>query len=179
MIVKRIITGELEENCYIIEINDECIIVDPGDDYEKIKEKISKKIVGIFITHHHHDHIGALETLKNDYDYEIPVYECKNLKESTYNISSFNFEVIYTKGHSDDSITFYFPNEKVMFTGDFLFKDNIGRCDMPGGSVKQMNDSIEKIKKYSDDIVIYPGHGDKTTLKHEKSNNYYFNYNWR
>lgn len=179
MIVNRVITGELEENCYIIEINNECIVVDPGDDYEKIKEKIKEEIVGIFITHHHHDHIGALEKIRNDYGYEVPIYEYKNLKESMYNISSFNFEVIYTKGHSDDSITFYFPKEKVMFTGDFLFKNTIGRCDMPGGSVKQMNNSIEKIKKYPNDIVIYPGHGDKTVLEYEKNNNYYFNYNWR
>lgn len=179
MIVKRIITGNLEENCYIIETDNECIIVDPGADYEKIKEKIVKNIVGIFITHRHNDHIGALEKLESDYDYKIPIYEHKNLKESKYSVSSFNFEVIYTKGHSKDSITFYFPNEKVMFTGDFLFKDTIGRCDMPDGSVKQMNESIEKIKKYPSDIVIYPGHGDKTTLKYEKDNNYYFNNNWR
>ena len=62
-----------------------------------------------------------------------------------------------------------------MFTGDFVFKDSVGRCDLPGGNPRDMINSIGKIKKY-DDILIYPGHGDKTTLNYEKSNNIYFKY---
>ena len=65
-----------------------------------------------------------------------------------------------------------------MFTGDFLFKDNIGRCDLPTGNVAKMKESINKIKKYSDNIKIYPGHGEETNLGYEKKNNYYFNNNW-
>ena len=60
-----------------------------------------------------------------------------------------------------------------MFTGDFLFKGTIGRTDLPGGDVQKMKKSINKIKKYSDDIKIYPGHGATTSLKAEKENNYF------
>ena len=61
-----------------------------------------------------------------------------------------------------------------MFVGDFIFKDNIGRVDLPTGNYQEMIESINKIKKYDDDIVLYPGHGDSTTLGHEKKHNYYF-----
>ena len=61
-----------------------------------------------------------------------------------------------------------------MFTGDFIFKDNIGRCDLPGGDINEMYASIKKIKLYDSDIDIYPGHGDKTTLGYEIRNNIYF-----
>ena len=58
-----------------------------------------------------------------------------------------------------------------MFIGDFIFKDSIGRCDLPGGSNEEMNDSISKIKEYSDEITLYPGHYESTTLGYEKKNN--------
>ena len=60
-----------------------------------------------------------------------------------------------------------------MFTGDFLFKQTVGRTDLPTGSQKEMENSLKKIKDYPDDIIIYPGHGQKTNLKYEKKNNYF------
>ena len=62
-----------------------------------------------------------------------------------------------------------------MFTGDFLFKETVGRTDLEYGNLNEMKESIKKIKKYDNDIVIYPGHGEKTTLGYEKENNEYFN----
>ena len=62
-----------------------------------------------------------------------------------------------------------------MFTGDFLFFNNIGRCDLEGGSFSEMKKSIAKIRKYDDNIKIYPGHGQATTLAREKEKNIYFN----
>jgi glyoxylase-like metal-dependent hydrolase (beta-lactamase superfamily II) len=58
-----------------------------------------------------------------------------------------------------------------MLIGDFIFKDSIGRCDLPGGSSTDMNDSIKKILEYPDDITLYPGHNEVTTLGDEKKNN--------
>ena len=79
-------------------------------------------------------------------------------------MGNFNFEVIYTPGHKEDAITFYFKDYNAMFTGDFIFKDAIGRTDLPGGNMESMIESLNKIKSYNKDIIIYPGHGDKTTL---------------
>ena len=72
-----------------------------------------------------------------------------------------------------DSITYYFYEDKVMFTGDFLFKGTIGRYDFPESNVEEMIKSIKKIKQYNSNITIYPGHGEKTTLENELKNNPY------
>ena len=112
-----------------------------------------------------------LESLKKLFN--IPVYQYKNLNEGNINIGYFNIDVIYTKGHKDDSITFYFKEEEVMFTGDFLFKNSIGRTDLETGNDIEMKKSIDKILKYNDKIKIYPGHGSSTTLELEKKYNNY------
>ncbi len=160
MKIERVIVGDLETNCYILSINSKCIVIDPGDEYEKIKNKIDdKKVVGVIITHSHFDHIGALNYFDNSL-----ILKKENLEEKEYSIDKFKFNVIYTPGHKEDSITIYFKEHNVMFTGDFLFKDTIGRMDLPGGNKKDMINSLNKMKKYNKDIVIYPGHGDKSTL---------------
>ena len=87
--------------------------------------------------------------------------------------SDFKFDVIYNPGHTSDSISFYFKEDNIMFVGDFIFKDTVGRCDL-GGSIVDMKHSINKLKEYHEDIIIYSGHGDKTTLNYEKENNPYF-----
>ena len=87
----------------------------------------------------------------------------------------FDYEVIETPGHTSDSKSIYFKNEKIMFTGDFLFYRSIGRTDLDTGNDMDMIKSLENISKYPDDIVIYPGHGPKSTLGREKNNfKYYF-----
>ena len=70
-------------------------------------------------------------------------------------------------------INIYFPEDEVMFVGDFIFKESIGRVDLPGGNNNEMNMSIAKILEYDDEIVLYPGHNEETTLGHEKENNPY------
>jgi len=172
MKIDRVVTGSLQENCYILTEGDKCLIVDPGDDYYLIKEKIQdKKVLGILLTHNHFDHIGAVEDIKKEY--KVEVYSHSNLKEGNNNIDNFSFEVIYTPGHTSDSICFYFFEEKIMFTGDFLFKESIGRWDLETGNYNEMKNSVVKIKKYDDNIIIYPGHGEDSTLGHEKNNNQY------
>ena len=86
----------------------------------------------------------------------------------------FDYEVILTPGHTSDSKCFYFKCEKALFSGDFLFYHTIGRTDLPSGSDIDMIKSLEKISKYPDDIIIYPGHGPKSTLGREKNNFKYY-----
>lgn len=163
MKIDRVIVGDLETNCYILSIDNKCLVIDPGDEYNKINEVISdKKVVGVIITHHHFDHIGSL----NYFDKKL-ILDKKNLDEKDHNIDGFKFEIIYTPGHKEDSITIYFKEYKIMFTGDFIFKGTIGRTDLLGGNYKDMIISLNKIKKYDKDITIYPGHGEKTYLGDE------------
>ena len=170
--VEKIEVGYLKENCYILRIGSNAIVIDPGDEFNKIKNAIGdSKVLAILITHNHFDHVGALKELK-DY-YKVPVYSYDNLEEKEYVIKPFKFKVIKTPGHTIDSVTYYFEKSKIMFVGDFIFKDSIGRCDLEGGDIDTMYKSISKIKTYPD-CIIYPGHGNETSLNLEKENNPYF-----
>lgn len=170
MNIKCIKTGILEENCYVISIDCNVLIIDPGDSYEKIVNEIGdKKVLSILITHYHFDHVGALEDILRVYD--VPVIDYRSSKINK--VGPFNFEIIDTKGHKEDCVTYYFRDYKVMFTGDFIFKGTIGRCDLFGGDFDLMMKSLKNIRKYNKDITLYPGHGDKTTINDELLNNYY------
>lgn len=163
MKINRVVVGPLETNCYVLEINNKCLVIDPGDEYNKIKEVIGNKdVIGVIITHYHFDHIGALDNFN-----KFLILDRNNLEEKEYNLDSFNFEIIYTPGHKEDSITIYFKEKNIMFTGDFIFKGAIGRMDLPGGNEKDMINSLEKIKKYDKNIKVYPGHGESTYLYNE------------
>lgn len=165
MEINRVIVGELQTNCYILILNDKCLVIDPGDEIDKIKTCINdKEVVGVIVTHYHFDHIGAI----NYFDKSL-ILDRSILEEKEYNIEGFIFEVIYTPGHKEDCITIYFKKEKVMFTGDFIFKESIGRTDLPGGNNIDMLNSLNKMKIYDKDIIIYPGHGELTTLGNEIS----------
>lgn len=173
MKIKIVKTSSLAENCYILEHDKKCLIIDPGAEFKLIDEAIEYEVLGVLITHRHFDHIGAVDELVSKY--KCNVYEFNNLEERNYIIGPFSFNVIFNPGHSEDSISFYFKKEKKLFSGDFVFEGNIGRCDLPGGDYEEMMDSISMIKKYPDDTIIYPGHGEFTSIGHEKLNNYYFN----
>ncbi len=163
MKIDKLEVGYLQENCYVLEKNNKVLVIDPGDEFNKINNFIKNKtLVGILITHNHFDHIGALKELKDTY--KVPIYDKSNLDEKEYQIDDFIFEVIYTPGHTKEEITYYFKKDKIMFTGDFIFNDGIGRCDLPGGNEEEMLDSLFKMKKYNKDITIYPGHGEKSLL---------------
>ena len=173
MKIEKVSVGYLEENCYIVSIDNKCLVIDPGDEANKIIELIGgRKVEGILITHNHFDHIGALKEIKEKYNVEV--YDHNNLKEGINTIGNFTFEVIYNPGHSKDSTSYYFKEEKIMFVGDFVFYRTVGRCDLDDGNIHEMKQSIEKLKQISEDITLYPGHGIETTLNEEKMYNPYF-----
>ena len=158
MTIERIQVGFLETNCYIITKNNRSIIIDPGDEFEKIKAAcMNKCVVGILVTHHHFDHVGVLKECEDYF----------NVKHNEKQASDFDYKIIKTPGHSKDSISFYFEKENVLFAGDFIFQHGIGRCDLPSGNFKEMQESIKNILNYPKSLQIYPGHGDETVLKKE------------
>ena len=165
--------GKLRCNCYILDIDNKVLIIDPGDDAFKIINTVGEReVVGIIVTHHHFDHDDGVSELIAKYG--VKMYDMNNLSEGINGIANFNFEVIYTPGHKDDLITIYFKQEKIMFCGDFIFKESVGRCDLPGSDPKEMGKSIKKIMNYDRDTIIYPGHGISTTLGYEIDNNVFF-----
>ena len=164
-----IVNGYLGENCYIIHNNKYALIVDPGSEGNRIINEIDKnnlEVVGILITHYHFDHIGALDELKDNYNCIIVDY-----KNRVNKIKDFKFEIIENYGHTMDSVSYYFKKDKLLFCGDFVFKETIGNYDIENEYT--MFDSLEKFKKLDKNIVVYPGHGEKTTVGYEINNNPY------
>jgi len=200
LFIKKIIVGPLESNCYLFgdEATKEIFVIDPGGDYREIKSVIDKngmKPKAVINTHGHGDHIGANK------EFGIPVWihrldadflmdPSKNLsgafgfllKTKTasrlvedgdiLNIGKYSLEVIHTPGHTPGSICL--KAESVIFTGDTLFCEGIGRTDFPYGSEKDIMRSIkEKLFTLDDSYIIYPGHGPDSTIGNEKANNPY------
>jgi len=95
----------------------------------------------------------------------------------TFLLGNLQFKVLHTPGHSGGGICLYCETEKAVFVNDLLFKEGIGRSDIPiGGSEEQLLRSIkEKLLVLPDETVVYPGHGESTTIKHEKEHNPYIN----
>lgn len=167
MKIEIVKVGYLQTNCYILSKDGTCLVIDPGDEYEKIEGVIAdRKVEGIIITHHHFDHVGALKELEKGTG--ATVYDISNLKKGKNAIGNFQFECIYTPGHKEDSISIYFEKENVLFSGDFIFEGTIGRWDLAGGSPLDMIESITNILSYPDDMTIYPGHGESTSLGRER-----------
>ncbi len=173
MKVETLVVGPLEANCYILKKDRQALVIDPGENYPKIKKALQDwEVLGILITHCHEDHIGALSELLKDYP--AKVYQKENLLEQVYKMGPFSFECIFTPGHTSDSVSFYFREHEVLFTGDFVFRGTVGRCDLPTGDSDTLDESIQRIKKYPLSTVIYSGHGDETTLAQECRTNPYF-----
>lgn len=177
----------------------ECIIVDPGDDRTDIIDYLEKKKlapVAILLTHGHFDHIGAVADLKNKYKLKVYAAEAERetLKEPDINLSSQfmggrmsieadewledgqEFELIgekirclLTPGHTEGGMCFYFVNSGMLFSGDTLFQQSVGRTDFPGGSMSTLIHSIRsKLFVLPDYVRVYPGHGMMTSIKDEK-----------
>jgi len=198
MIIKKIIAGMMEANCYIVgdDSTKEAFIIDPGGDYEKIKEVIdsnSLKVQVVINTHGHGDHIAAnnefslpiwihrldaaflqdpSKNLSGSFGHLLKTRKAQRLLEDgdILKIGSYVLEVIHTPGHTPGSICL--KGEKVVFTGDTLFCEGIGRTDFSYGSEEAILDSIkQKLFTLDDDCIVYPGHGPSSTIGSEKINN--------
>lgn len=202
MILERLVVGPFEVNCYIFgdKKTKEILVIDPGDDFPLIWDRISEseyQVKGIVLTHGHADHIGAVTELKNKTLAPIYIHpEDKDmlpdpkLNRSIYfgfsvtsppadkilkegdmlQIGELNLKVIHTPGHTPGGICLEY--DKILFTGDTLFAGSIGRTDFPGSSFQTLINSIKKkILTLPDEITIYPGHGPSSTIGEERVNN--------
>ncbi len=171
MQIDVVVTGVLDENCYILKKDGKCLVIDPGDDYPLIKEKIGDdKVIGVLITHSHFDHVGALRNFLSKRS--IKIFKKSMVEEEKeIEIGPFKFIPYYTPGHAKDSVTYYFKDDNALFVGDFIFKGSIGRCDFPGGSYVDMKKSIKILNNFPEEAKVYPGHGDSTVLGEELKTN--------
>ena len=202
--VETLAVGPLQANCHILydQQTGEAMVIDPGDEGPRIVDHVNKmglKPLMILNTHGHVDHIGANGWLKEHWGIPLAIHqgEAELLCNATANMSSYlgveitsppadilfkdgdafpigsdQLCVLDVSGHSPAGSAFHI--QKLVFTGDALFKQGVGRTDFPGGSHEKLIRNIRKnLLSLSDDTVVCPGHGPKTTIGDEKYNNPY------
>lgn len=177
----------------------ETMVIDPGGSIEKIEEMlevINADVKYILLTHCHGDHMGATSKLKEKYGGKILIhrFDEEGLRNPSINLSShigigdvslkedarlddgdilhvgdLQFKVIYTPGHTIGSISLYCEEEKMLFSGDTLFRGSWGRTDLPTSNFEQIMDSItNRLMVLPEDTIVYPGHGKSTIIKEEE-----------
>jgi glyoxylase-like metal-dependent hydrolase (beta-lactamase superfamily II) len=191
MKIAQIPVGSMLNFSYIVydEKNSIGAIIDPSWDLEKLlvfleKNNITAKY--IINTHTHFDHILGNDQISEITKAEIIQHEKSTQKKErsvvdheNISIGELNLEVLYTPGHSEDSICLI-VNKKSIITGDTLFVGNCGRVDLPGSNPEKMYDSLSKVANLDDPLVVYPGHNygstPTSTILIEKKNNPMLNF---
>jgi len=196
--------GMLQCNCSILgdESTREAIVIDPGDEIDRILLVLAKhnlRVKLIVITHAHIDHIGGAQRLKqatgapvymNEND--APLYDMLDMQAAwlgmttpgrtdidsalrdgdSLRLGQTELHALHTPGHTQGSVSLWIPTENKLIAGDTLFRDSIGRTDLPGGDGRKILRSIhDKLLTLPEDAIVIPGHGESTTIGREKKFN--------
>jgi hydroxyacylglutathione hydrolase len=193
MNVYPIPVGRLQTNSYIIQKDNVCLVIDPGDEAEKITSFLNEKSIKpdyLLATHGHFDHVGAVNDLKKKFpetkfylskhdvqlikksDMIAPLFGCRplvNLPKIDDFLEHFSLPemtLIASPGHSPGGVVFFFKEENppILFSGDTLFKNCVGRYDFLLGDKNQLTESLKKIVKLPSETIVYPGHGESFQL---------------
>ena len=180
----------------------QCVIVDGDGSGRPVMDFIEQEglhVGMILLTHAHFDHMLAADDIRKKFGCKLYVHmdDERMLNDPSLNLSgtlgteqvsisadhllrdgdvlhflNLEWKVMATPGHTAGSVCYYLPEEEVLFSGDTLFAESLGRTDLPTGSMSAIVRSIaEKLLVLPDDIMVYPGHGDATTIGHEKQYN--------
>ncbi|HXV53626.1 MAG TPA: MBL fold metallo-hydrolase [Solirubrobacterales bacterium] len=187
MDVRMLTVGQVAENCFIVrrDGSDRGLIIDPGEEAERILHVVDELGIGIdaiLVTHTHFDHIGAVAPVARATgapvycpELEVPVlrdimafvpwpgfgpYESYEADETVaggekLELAGFEVEVIFTPGHSPGHVTYSIRDEAALFSGDVLFQGSVGRVDLPGGDWPTLLESIR---------TLVDGHPEETTV---------------
>ncbi|MCR4589041.1 MAG: MBL fold metallo-hydrolase [Lachnospiraceae bacterium] len=179
----------------------EVVVIDPADRGLELQEELSARnlqVCGILLTHGHFDHMAACQALQDATGAKIYAYvgEEALCKDPELNLSldfigknitvtpdvyledgeeitlgGITFRTLFTPGHTSGSCCFYVEDAGLVFSGDTLFCESIGRTDFPTSSMGQMQESLKKLMELPESCTVYPGHGEATDIGHEKKYN--------
>lgn len=202
MLLERLTVGPLATNCYIIGPEDGgmAAVVDPGGDADRILAEVAARrltVVYVIDTHGHADHVAANGPVLEATGATLAIHgaDAPVLADPVANISAFvggsvnsppaglvladgdelnvgelTLRIMHTPGHTPGSVVIL--ADDALFSGDTLFAGSVGRTDLPGGSARQLADSLRaKIEPLDPRVVVYPGHGESTTIGREKTVN--------
>jgi glyoxylase-like metal-dependent hydrolase (beta-lactamase superfamily II) len=190
-----VVVGPIRTNCWLYPFGEasqneySCVVIDPGDNAELIVSRLRELNWVprfIFLSHGHFDHVTALPGLieafekgafeknqipkigihKNDLEFlEDDAPQADIFFEDGQTIGP--FRILHIPGHTQGSVGFYDEAAGVLFSGDTLFKRGYGRTDLPGGNEVQIKHSIKRLLSMNEEIKVYPGHGQVTTIRDE------------
>ena len=202
MLIKCITVGAYETNCYIVadEKSLECAVIDPGSDAAAIMDYLEETHLScrfVLLTHGHFDHTGAVVDILAETDARLFVHKADvgvtvggdfyrfvppegtqfYAEGDTVCVGGISFTVIETPGHTPGSVTLLCAEagseEKVLFTGDTLFRDSCGRTDFPGSSTEDILRSLKRLAELPGNYEVLCGHGLGSSLDRERSANYF------
>lgn len=199
----KLAVGELQTNAYLFysALSRRCLIIDPGAEAGKIISRIDREKLdplAVILTHGHADHVGAAAEMLSHFNIPLWIHEAdeKLIRSQanreiaamlaislpppaerlltdgkTIGTADLFLKVIHSPGHTPGSILL--RSDDLLFTGDTLFKGDVGRTDLPGGDAEQLQRSLVKIREFSPATIILPGHGETSTLERELATNPY------
>lgn len=200
--VNGLVVGLFQENTFFLRRRDsaETVVIDPGDEGEKISRTIRAhgwKPVAVVNTHAHLDHVGAVARVKSEFDVpfylhpddrpllraapehaavfgvpapEVPDVDRPLAHRQTLDLAGLSIQVVHTPGHTPGGVCLVVPGR--LFAGDTLFLGSIGRTDLPGGEYETLIDSIrDRVMALPDETVVHCGHGPDTTIGRERKTN--------
>ena len=196
MLIKTLVVGQIETNCYVVTDEDtlECVVIDPGDESNVILDYLEDnhlKCRFVFLTHGHFDHTMAAAAVaeetgavicmhKKDTDATVQLAPFRfNPPEGSIfwsegdviQVGGMEFRVLETPGHTPGGVTLLCG--EALFCGDTLFRGSCGRTDLPGGDVRVLEASLKKLRALPGDYEVYPGHERSTTMEWERRFNPY------
>jgi glyoxylase-like metal-dependent hydrolase (beta-lactamase superfamily II) len=199
--LEMLAVGPLATNCYLFgdQAAGECTIIDPGGDPARIIDALEAsdlRPTTILLTHAHFDHTGGVAALRREYNLRVGVSEAeaRGLEDAVSSgaewfgfpferapadffiadgdhlpVGGLNLEAMATPGHSAGGLSFL--GDGLVFVGDVLFRDGVGRYDLPGANLAALRQSLERLLALDDATEVYPGHGPATTIGRERTSN--------
>lgn len=198
MIIKTFISGPIDANNYLLIDGNEAVLIDCSEVKQEIlKELEGKTLKYILLTHGHFDHVLGVNGMRDKTGAKVLVNknDIPRMEESAQIMQTFGVPNVDTP-HADEFINdgdeLFFGNTKIkviatpghtqgcvcymidgkLFSGDTLFRNSVGRCDLPGGDFSELKNSVQNILfKLDENITVYPGHGPETSIGYEKQYN--------